>query len=276
MFGLLIVPPAPDVNAAAQALAQALGGTAYDHRQPLLRNLPYVPLWREVAADIQAAAAQLRAAGVPAFAFGRPALDSGPPAFAVRQFSLHAQGLAVANRSGSLQVRWADVGLGLPCRADLGQNVTTITTSKKQSLVKLAMGVPIASKKVEVEQDRSTDHAFFCLLWARLAHPLGTEALLRFEADDLDYAGLGNQMTGSSTANYLALLKQLQAGAGANWDTRLERAGGKIVPIAAPPMSNRSQPVRGTTVQTVATSWDTSSAVEQAGRLLIIAKKLAG
>ncbi|MBM4345640.1 MAG: hypothetical protein FJ100_19890 [Deltaproteobacteria bacterium] len=256
-------------------MARALGGTAYDHRQPLLRNLPFVPVWQPSAVTVQAMVGALRAAGLAAFAIGRAALDVGPTVFEVRSFALSREGLSVHGRSESRRVAWTDIGLALPCRADSGQRATITTTTKKQSLARMAMGVPVAGKTVETETERSLDHSFFCLLWARRSEPDGAELLVRLECEGLDYAGLGAHMTGSSTANYLALLRIIQAQVGAAWDPRLERAGGKVAPVAAPSVSSR-QVAGKTTTETVAISWDTAGAIIQAARLLVIAQRLRG
>ncbi|MSQ81736.1 MAG: hypothetical protein EXR77_02325 [Myxococcales bacterium] len=274
MYGLLIVPPPPQVGAAAQALAQLLGGTAYDHRQALLRNLPYVPAWREAVSEIRSMTSALHQVGAQAWPIARAALEVGPVVWPARSFRLDRGGITLVSRSETVQIRWPDIGLALPCRADFGEATTTTTTTKKQSLMRLAMGVPIAGKKVEVEQERSTEHAFFCLVWARTAAPDGQEVIARLDAQGLDYAGLGEQKTGSSTANYLILIRAIEAAVGTAWDPRLERAGGKIVPIGAPPVQSRASPSRSTKVETVASSWDTDGAVVQAARLLIIAARL--
>ena len=276
MYGLLIVPPVQDVAKGAAALAQAIGGTPYDQRQPLLRNLPFIARWNADAAVIRALAQPLVQAGVPAWPIARAALDVGPEVFSVRQFRFDAAGMAVASRQTQAQFRWDDVALVLPCRADSGEATTTTTTTQKQSLVRLAMGVPIATKKVEVESERTTDHAFFCLLWVRASQPGGVELIVRFASEGMDFTGLGAAMTGSATANYLAVLQRIQAAVGAKWDSRLERAGGKIVPISSPPSQSKAAPDRKTTVQTVASAWDTESGVMQAARLLMVAVRLRG
>ena len=276
MYGLLIVPPVTDINLAAPALAQQVGGTAYDQRQPLLRNLPFIAAWRDEVAPVRAMAQILVAAGVPAWPIAQAALEVGPPLLAARQFRIDARGITVASRQETAQILWRDVALALPCRADFGEATTTITTTKKQSLARLAMGVPIAGKKVETEQEKSIDHAFFCLVWAKTSQPTGHELLVRLDREGMDFSGLGAAMTGSSTSNYLALLQRVQAAVGPAWEPRLERAGGKIVPISGPPVSNKVAPDRKTTVQTVGSSWETESGVMQAARLLMIAARLRG
>ncbi len=273
MYGLLVAPPAPDVDRAALALAAALGGTAYDHRQPLLRNLPYVPTWKSTAEEVRALVGPLRSTGLPAFAIGRAALEVGPTLVNARGFSMAAAGLTVQGRTQALQLRWEDVGLALPCRADSGQARTVTTTTKKQTVARLAMGVPFGGKKVETETERSIDHAFFCLVWARNCQPGGDEALVRLDCEGMDYTGLGQHMTGSSTGNYLTLLRIIQGRVGAAWDARLERAGGKVAPVPAPPVSSR-QVAGKVTTESVASSWDTEGAIMQTARLLIIAARL--
>ncbi len=275
MYGVLLVPPALDVDAAAQALAQALGSSAYDQRQPLLRGLPWVVAWGEQVEPARELAARLRALGLQAWPISQAALEMDADVLEVRTFSLSQAGLSVADRAGrALQASWTEVAVVLPCRADQGQSVTTQTTTKKTSMVKLAMGVPLPSKQTETAKSHSVDSNFFCLLWLRASRPSGGEAWLRLDSEGLEYSGLGPDRTASSTSNYLLLLKWLQQMAPTAWDTRLERAGGKIAPIPLPPRSNKEQVNRKTSVAVQARPWETETAVLQAARLLVLANRL--
>lgn len=275
MYGVLLVPPAEDVDVAARALAQALGSSAYDQRQPLLRGLPWVVAWGEQVEPARELAGRLRAAGLQAWPISQAALEMDADVMDVRGFSLGPDWLSVSDRSGRVvQALWSDIGVVLPCRADLGQSVTTHTTTKKTSMVKLAMGVPIASKQVETAKSQSVESNFFCLLWLRTSQPASSEVWLRLDSDGLEYTGLGPERTASSTTNYLLLLQWLQRLAPSAWDARLERAGGKIAPVPLPPRNSKDQVNRKTSVAVHARPWETESAVLQAARLLVLASRL--
>ncbi len=275
MYALLLVPPARDVDAAARELAALIGAAAYDQRQLLLRGLPWLAGWTDQLEPLRQNAARLRAVGVEAWPMARAALELPHELLDVRKFALSQEGLAVADRGGQgLRARWSEVGAVLPCRADAGQSVTTVTTTKKTSAVKLAMGVPVASKKVESDTSISQDSSFFCLLWLKRAEPHGGDAWLRFDSDGLDYSGLGQGKTASSTSNYLQLLQWLGRLAPHAWDPRLERAGGRIAPIPLPPRDVREQVSRSVSVASQARAWDTESAVLQAARLLVLAARM--
>lgn len=275
MYGVLLVPPAADVDAAARELAQALGSSAYDQRQPLLRGLPWIAAWNEQVEPVRQLAARLRQSGLEAWPISQAALEMGADVLDVRTFSLSQSGLNVADRAGqSVQAAWADVAVVLPCRADVGQSVTTQTTTKKTSMVKLAMGIPLASKQTETAKNHSVESNFFCLLWLRKTQPDGGEAWLRLDSEGLEYTGLGQERTASSTSNYLLLLQWLQRLAPGAWDARLERAGGKIAPIPLPPRNSKDQVNRKTSVAVHARPWETETAVLQAARLLVLANRL--
>lgn len=275
MYAVLLVPPARDVDAAARELAAVVGAAAYDQRQLLLRGLPWLAAWDDNVEPVRQRAARLRTVGLEAWPMARAALDLPHQVLDARSFSLSQEGLAVADRAGQgLRARWSEVGAVMPCRADAGHSLTTVTTTKKTSAVKLAMGVPIASKKVESDTTQSLDNRFFCLVWLRRAEPHGGDAWLRLDSDALDYAGLGQGKTASSTSNYLLLLQWLGKLAPHAWDPRLERAGGRIAPIPLPPRSSREQLSRSTTVASETRAWDTEPAVLQAARLLVLAARM--
>ena len=275
MYGVLIVPPPADVDLAARELAFALGSTAYDQRQPLLRGLPWVVAWGDQVESARELAGRLRATGLQAWPISQAALEMNVDLIDVRSFSASVEGLSVADRVGrQAQAGWNDVGVVLPCRADLGQTVTTQTTTSKTSMVKLAMGVPLPSKQVETAKSHSVQSNFFCLVWLRSCQPGGNEVWLRLDSDGMEYTGLGQERTASSTANYLLLLQWLQRFAPSAWDARLERAGGKIAPVPLPPRDSNDQVNRKTSVAVHARSWETESAVLQAARLLVLASRL--
>jgi len=272
MYAVLIVPPATDVGRCSLAMAELLGGTAYDHRQPLQRGLPFLVGWRQDAGEARAIAQRVASTGVPAWPISRAALDLAPEREEVRAFAVLRGGIELAGRQRTFRLDAADIGLILPCRADAGQTTTTTTTTRKAGMAQMAMGVPIATKRVETEQHREFEQRFFCLLWARRSE--GPDLLFDLQADHLDFGGLGSLRTPSSTTNYLRLLEVLRALAPQAWDARLERAGGKIAPVVVPQRTGMERQGRNTTVATAVSGWDTQGAVTQTANLLILAARL--
>jgi len=270
MFAVLLVPPAPDLEQASDLLAQGLGGVAYDHRQTLLRNLPTLVGWSEEIDAPNALAESLRAVGVAAWTVGRSTLELAPEVRSAKMIAIGAPALAVAFKAGPpLRVSWSHVGLVMPCRAQRGSETQTATTISKVNIAALAAGLPISSKKTSVETDKVVEDRMFCLIWVR-----EPDLLLHCERETMDYAGLGPEKTESSTTNYLLMLKKLEHAAPNAWEPRLEKAGSRIATLAGPSSRSSEQIGRKTTAETTRTSWDNSSAVEQAARLLILAARL--
>ncbi|MBI5611241.1 MAG: hypothetical protein HY902_20375 [Deltaproteobacteria bacterium] len=273
MYGILVIPPASDIQKAATVLAELAGGTAYDQRQKLLRNLPFLTAWSEQSVAVQRGANALREAGLQAWAISRAALDLLPDRIEVRSFARIAGGLELIGRTQSYRLKFEEIGLVLPCRADSGQTLTTTTVTRKVGLAQLAMGMPIPQKKVEVEQQKQFDQSFFCLLWPRRPGPDGDQ-LFELQAEGMDYGGLGGAKTASSTSNYLLLLDLLRQLAPSAWDPRLERAGGKLAPIGVPARTSSDGQGTKTTVTTSGSTWDTEDAVVQCAHLLLLAAKV--
>jgi hypothetical protein len=277
MYAVLLVPSHEAVDRGATALAATVGGAAYDHRQSLLRGLPWLLAWDEDAARTRARAATLREAGVTAWPISAAALDLVPQVSAVRSFAWTAEGLQCTDRQTTWSLAWPQVRLVLPCRAELGRAVSETTTTRKVGLAQMAMGLPIARKQTTSEQWTERDQAFFALLWAAWPSQgaqAGGEVLLRWDAEALDYAGLGALKTASSTRNYQAVLEHVRRHAAMAWDPRLERAGSRIAPVVLPAESSQQRPDRKTTVSTRVAAWNNQDAVVQAAQLLILAARL--
>jgi hypothetical protein len=276
MYALLIVPPPADLARAAEALASTLGGTVYDHRQTLLRGLPWLASWDPDLQQIRHRAAALQAAGLPTWPTSAAALALSPEVIDVRGFERLPDGLACRDRQRVWRLAWPDIAMVMPCRSDAGREVTETTTTRKVGLAQLAMGVPIARKHTETEQKRELDQAFFCLVWAQVHGPDGpVDKLLRFDAEGLDFTGLGPAMTASSTRNYQTLLGLLQSAAPAAWEPRLERAGGRITAVLVPEGTSTDKRNRNTTVTTQSAAWNNDDGVVQAAKLLVLARRLA-
>ncbi len=274
MFALLLHPPAQNPELAAQTLARQLGGTAYDHKAPLLRGLPYLAGWHEDAQLVSMRAAELRAVGLPAWAMAQAALDRTPEVRRTRAASWNEGQLRCGFRDGAAEMTWEHIGwpeiaLALPCRADSAQETTTATTRTTTNMAAMAMGLPLSSKKTTTERTIETDSRFYCVLWLA-----GRGELVRIDAEGTDWSGLGPVMRHGAMANFLALQEALRTRVPAAWDPRLERAGGKLASTTLPPQSSSDRLGSKTSVATRTRSWDTESGVMQAVRLLVLARML--
>jgi hypothetical protein len=274
MFALLLHPPAQDPDLAAQELAQMLGGTPYDHKAPLLRGLPYLTGWHTDAQVVMARALELRGAGLPAWAVARAALERTPEVRTAKTVAWDADGLQLGFRdvNGLAQetLPWAEIALALPCRSDSAQEVITATTTKKTNMAAMAMGMPLSSKKTTTERDIESASRFFALLWLQ-----ARGELVRIDAENSDWRGLGAEMRHGALGNFQALLDVLRARAPAAWDPRLERAGGKVAATTLPLQQSTAGTGSKTIVATKTRAWDSESGVMQAARLMILAKMLA-
>lgn len=270
MFALLLLPPTANTDVVAPLLAQQLGGTAYDHRAPLLRGLPLLVGWHEDAAVVLARAAALRQAGLTAWAVAREVLERTPDVQSVRAVAWDDAGLTCGFREGpAVTVAWTDIGLALPCRADSAQETLTSTTKQTTNYAAMAVGLPMSSKKTTTERSVETGSRFYCVLWL----PARSE-LWRIDAEGVDWRGLGAAMQHGSLGNFQALLEVLRHRASAAWDPRLERAGSRVASTTLPPQSSRDKLGSKTTVATRTRSWDSDSGVMQAVRLLVLARLL--
>ena len=273
MFALLLHPPAQDPDLAAQKLAQTLGGTPYDHKGPLLRGLPYLTGWHTDAQVVMARAADLRTVGLPAWAVARAALERTPDVRSAKAVAWDADQLQLGFRDGLTTLQetlpWAEIALALPCRSDSATEVITATTTKKTNMAAMAMGMPLSSKKTTTERDVETSSRFFMLLWLQ-----ARGELVRIDAENTDWRGLGAAMRYGALGNFQALLEVLKARAPAAWDPRLERAGGRLAATTLPLQKSLEGTGTKTTVATKTRAWDSESGVMQAARLMILARML--
>ena len=274
MFALLLHPPAQNADAVAQLLAQQLGGTAYDHRAPLLRGLPYLAGWHPDAQIVMARAAELRAAGLPAWAVARAALERTPELQTARAVAWDDASLRWGFRDGAAgltqrAVAWQEIALALPCRSDSSQETITATTKKTTNLAAMAVGLPLSTKKTTTERSLETDSRFFCLLWLQ-----ERGELVRIVAENTDWSGMGAAMRHGALANYQALLDTVRMRAPVAWDPRLERAGSKLGTTTLPAQNATDRIGSKTTVETKTRVWDGESGVMQAARLLILVRMM--
>jgi hypothetical protein len=267
-FFVLAMPPAADLERASQALARVLGGMAIDHRPPILRELPWIPVRGDDKAELDAIAADLTTAGLRARVLHERALAAVPDPLVAERFGLLDDALVVANRKQEARLPWREVILVSRARHQTTTTATTETTSRKASMAAMAVGVPIRSKQTEVERSQTTQVTYVGWVWTATAG-------VRLDQDALDYAGLGTGMEAGSIANWQALLRAVATRCPtATVDVRLERAGGRLntAPVAMKRDSN--MPKRGTTVVATVQTAGNEDAITEAARLLWLAERV--
>ncbi len=269
MHFVLVAPGQADPAAASAALADTVGGGAYEHRQVLLRGLPFIAAWRDTPAQAHAVAATLTQAGLEAWAFDDAVLDHVPPVLDARAFRFAPDHLELLDRRGAATaVPLARVGLICRARALHASETTTETTRKKVRLGALAMGVPMSKSKTTREVDRTTEDEAFALLWS-----VGPDLCVRLSRDALDYEGLGDARVVSAQTNYLALLARLEAACpGARVDAALERAAGRVPPVPTQRLRDRTRHLRSSSVSDTVAE-DNTDAVLFAARLLYVVER---
>lgn len=267
MHFVLAVPPATDVDAAARTLANLLGGHAIDHKQVVLKGVPWIVTWRETLPEAQQIAHELSTAGLQAHAWHERALDAVPVPLEARAFRVADGILEVTDRRETLRIPTQDVLLILRARTEHETETRTETTQKKTSLAALAMGLPISTNKVTQERQRDQDRAFFVLVYT-------ATAAVRLGQLGLDFTGLGAAMQPTATGNYLALLDLLeQACPHATRDSRLEKMAGRLAVMPGEARNSTNKPDRKTTVRATTLAHDNEDAVGRAAGLLWLAER---
>ncbi|MFH1533180.1 MAG: hypothetical protein ABIK09_20835 [Pseudomonadota bacterium] len=206
-------------------LATALGITAYEARQ---HTQPPGPRVVATLADPESAArlaAILEGAGFAPVVLRHGDVGDEDGRIVVRSFLFHPLGLRVETRGGEPHaVRFDRIQMLLQ-GMDLQRGVETKTTSQRR----LALGKAIVTggmaitKKVKTTKttERETGGPFL-MVYAE-GHPT-----LAFRETELQYQGLGGALQPGRPANFLRLIAELRARAGAaRWDGRLMTMAGQ-------------------------------------------------
>ena len=262
-------PPARLPDRACQALATALGGSAYDQRQTLLKNVPWVVGWRPQAVAIPLAAA-LAEATLPAHVWTADQLADAPDPFTARSFRLGARGFEATGRGGERVLLLYDkVALVLRARAEQSTTTMIETVSRKASMAAMAVGLPIATTKRTTERDSASQQSWFALVYG-----LEPDVCVRFDRDLLEYGGLGPKMVEGAIANWLTLVAALEAACPhATKDARLEKAAMKLVGVPLEVQTARARKDRKTKVATITTGTDNAGAIDFAALLLFLGER---
>lgn len=267
MYFVLAVPPPRDVDAAARALAELLGGHALDRRQVLLKGVPFIVQWLETLDEAQATAVSLQNAGLEAHAWHERALEAVPAPLEARAFRFEADHFVVSDRHETVRIPLRDVMLVLRARTEHTLETSTETTKKKTHIAAMAMGLPISKSKTTQERQREQDQTWFVLVYT-------ATAAVRLPQLGMDYTGLGERMQATATANYQCLLDMLGAACpDARFDGRLERVAGRLASMPGEARRTTDRPDRKTTVRAATLAFDNEDAVLRACRLLWLAER---
>lgn len=220
VFVVAIHATNPGDSSQVQALAGALGCTAYEARGRLITRGPTVVAQGPARAPLEPVARALKSAGFRVLLMDSEVLERPGLWWEVRSFELAPAGWRVTTRDGSqTAMKWDQVRL-LVQGQSLTEAVTTeVVHGKRFSAARaVATGGMIRKKRTSTETT-STETTLEGYL--HVFGP-GTVAVVRETA--VDYGGLAGAMEVSSSANFAALVATLrQRASGAVFDDRLTK-----------------------------------------------------
>ncbi|KAB0670291.1 hypothetical protein F6V30_09045 [Oryzomonas sagensis] len=190
-----------------QALAAALGITAYEARPRMLGGGPAVVASFADPQRAFALAGKLERSGFATLVFDATEVRGRGGRFVVRRFEFRKWALRIESGDGQqAEILYDDVDLLLPCTSVVGFTETKTVTERKLSLGKtlLAGGVPMTTK-VERQEVVSTEERSKSLhLYA------GTRSPAVFSQSGMTFDGLGDAMKMSRELNFAHLTSELR------------------------------------------------------------------
>ncbi|HEY6837183.1 MAG TPA: hypothetical protein VI389_00435 [Geobacteraceae bacterium] len=210
----------------AQALAAALGLTAFEVRQRLIGGGPAVVARFADAHQAEALAATLRRCGVAALVVDVDEVRGRGGRFVVRRFELDAERLFLESVSGeSAAIPYGEIELLLLAMGITSQTETATVTERKFSLGATIMtgGIPVMKKVEREEEVRGEEREKALFLYA------GSHPALVFRQSGMSYDGLGPAMKQSRELNFTHLVAELRRLAPrAAYDERLQQRAGQV------------------------------------------------
>lgn len=208
---------ATPVDAAASAVAAALGTTAYEERLKLAVGLPAVVVTTPDAARAAALGDALRAHGHGVLACTSADIVAAEEMVSLRRFALDDDALVAADRGERLP--WSDIAVlvrAFDCRRS--ESSTTVT-EKKLDLVRIvASGGLVRNKTTKREVITRADDSEPVLFVFRRSG--ATPWILREQGTH--YEALGARLSPTAAPNFLAAVAELRARAPhARYDERL-------------------------------------------------------
>lgn len=210
----------------AQALADALGVTAYEARQRLIGGGPAVAASFADEQQAMALATKLEQRGISTMVVDAAAVRSRAGRFIVRRFELGKWSLRIETGDGKCaDIPYDEIDLLLPGASTTGYSETKTVTERKLSVGKtlLSGGIPM-TKKVERQEEVMTEERRKVLyLYA------GNRSPVDFSQDGMTYDGLGADMKLSRELNFAYLISELRRlSPAAVYDDRLMNRLGQV------------------------------------------------
>jgi hypothetical protein len=204
---------APD--AAAAALARALGTLPYDERRKLAGGLPAVVLTSADAARAEALAATLRGLGHQVIACASEAVVPASEMVSLKRFALEPDALV----AGDARLPWSDVAALVRAVERRRVETTTTVKEKKTDLVRAVVtGGLVRSKTTTREQTARNDESEPVLYLFRKSG--ATPWILREQGTH--YEALGARLAPTAAPNFVTTVAELRARAPrACYDERL-------------------------------------------------------
>ena len=199
-----------------QALAGALGLTAYEARQRLIGGEPAVVASFADPNKAGALAENLNNCGLPALVMDVTELRSGTGKFFVRRFEFSERSLSVESLEGqSAVIPCREIDLLLPGLSIARQSEMVKVSERKLSLGKtlLSGGIPMTKKVERQEEVETEEREKVIYLYA------GNRPQIVFRQNVMTYEGFGAAMKMSRELNFAYLtgeLRRLSPGAAYN------------------------------------------------------------
>ena len=209
-----------------QALAVALGITAFEARQRLIGGGPSVVASFADQHLAQALAAKLNQAGIATLVVDATAVRSGAGHFVVRRFEPGEMALRIEAVDGqTAEIPYGEIELLLPGTRISGQTELKTVTERKFSLGKtiLSGGIPVSTKVSRQEEVTTEERTKFLYLYA------GNRPQVVFSQSGMTYEGFGAAMKMSQELNFAFLISELRRlSPGAGYDDRLLNRLGQV------------------------------------------------
>ena len=209
-----------------QALAVALGITAYEMRQRMIGGGPAVVASFADQQQARTLSTKLNQSGIATLIIDADAVRSKAGRFVVRRFELKEWSLRIeANDGQYAEIAYGDIDLLLPGTRILGQSETITVTERKFSLGRtiLSGGIPLSKKVERQEEVNKEERENVLYLYAGERQPVV------FSQSGMVYDGLGTAMKLSRELNFAYLTSELRRLCpAAGYDDRLLKRLGQV------------------------------------------------
>lgn len=209
-----------------QALAVALGITAYEMRQRMIGGGPAVVAGFADPQQARTLSAKLNQSGIATLIIDADAVRSKAGRFVVRRFELKEWLLRIEAGDGQCaEIAYGDIDLLLPGTRILGQSETITVTERKFSLGRtiLSGGIPLTKKVERQEEVNKEERENILYLYA------GERPPVVLSQSGMVYDGLGAAMKLSRELNFAYLASELRRLCpAAGYDDRLLKRLGQV------------------------------------------------